>query len=129
MECSCEIDSYDDGERVELYSSVNRMAMKRHKCFECRAIIYPGDKYQFVSYLYDGIFWKEKTCKDCLSAIAQFYSGGACSGILWDDISEHIRECYGDLPESCISQLTPVARAKVCEKIDSVHAEANHENI
>ncbi len=123
MDCSCEIDTYcDDGESVELYKSKEKTARKQHKCHECSAVISPGDKYKFTSYKYDGEFWQERTCGDCLSAIAQFYSGGAYSGILWEDISEHINEYGGDLPESCIVELTPLARGKVCDMIDRTHS-------
>ena len=124
MECSCEIDVYDgDGESVELYNEERRTAKKQHKCFECGGAILPGYKYKFVSYLYEGRFWMEKTCTDCLSAIEQFYPRGGWAGVLWDEISEHVNCAGGDLPESCLAQLSPIARAKVCDMVDAHHAE------
>lgn len=123
MECSCEIDTYDgDGDYVELYNKETRTARGSYKCLECGAVISPGVEHQYVSYKYEGEFWHERTCGDCLSAMEQFYSSGCnYSGMLWNDITVHIDESGGDMPEDCISQLSPIARARVCDMIQKAH--------
>jgi ribosomal protein S27E len=121
MECSCAIDVYDDDcEPVSLLQISERTARKNHVCQECRREIRPREKYEYVSYLLDGKFYQEKTCADCHSARKQFYPrGGHCPGGLWVDIENEIAET-GEIPESCIAQLTPAARARLCDLIEEV---------
>lgn len=122
MGCSCEVDVYDyDYEPVELWRRASRKANKNHKCHECGREIVKGEKYEHVSYMHDGRFYADKTCADCLSAIGQFYpKGGYCTGLLWDEIRNHIVEWREDVPEDCIIELTPLAKSKVCDLIEEV---------
>lgn len=124
MQCSCAIDVYEgDCEPVSLWSAQIRTARKPHKCGECRSEIPVGEKYEHQSYLFEGKFWKDKTCLDCVSAREQFYPrGGSCPEGLWNDIKEAVIDSSGEIPEACISMLTPPARAKLCDMIEMFHA-------
>lgn len=43
-----------------------RKARKPHTCAECLRIIKPGERYEAVSGLWDGVFSSFKTCSDCV---------------------------------------------------------------
>lgn len=120
MECSCIVDIYnDDGERVELYSRTNHKANKTHRCCECHREIQKGENYQIEKYLYGGKFYKDKTCADCMSAANIFYPrGGYQVESLWDEISNAVDADDGEIPESCIIELTPTAKNKLLDMIE-----------
>ena len=118
MQCSCEIE-IDSDVGPTFYSEEMRTARKQHKCTECRRTIEPGEEYESVSGLWEGGWSKYKTCRDCLSLRNVFFTRGWEFRGLWALFQDNF--CYIDavIPESCISELTPAARAKVCELIES----------
>ena len=119
MECSCEIDvDCDNGESVDNYKSEMRVARKEFKCGECANPIVATEMHEYVTYMFEGVFGRERTCNDCLSARRTFFSGGFYHSMIWDDIEIFIEESEGAISESCISELTPVARAKVCDMVE-----------
>lgn len=123
MECSCAVDVYaGDCEPVSLLNVKIRKAVKDHICQECKRDIPKGEEYEYVSYLFEGKFWRDKTCKDCLTARKQFYPrGGHCPGGLWFDIKEEINDSGGEIPEACISRLTPIARGRLCDMLNDFY--------
>ncbi|CRI56376.1 hypothetical protein [Pseudomonas sp. CCOS 191] len=50
------------------HTEAHRVARKRHTCTECRGHIEPGDRYEFVSGLWEGDVSTYKTCADCETA-------------------------------------------------------------
>jgi hypothetical protein len=122
MECSCAVDTCDEYEPVEMLKMVTRVARKTHKCGECKKPIVSGDLYEHTSYKFDGRFWIDKTCRDCLSARRKFYPrGGYCVGDLWGEIRDHVSNIGGEVPEDCLADMTTTARNKVCDIIESFY--------
>jgi len=57
---------YCDDNSPEFYSVRTVTARKPHRCDECRKVaIAPGEKYEYVSGLWDGNFNYFKTCHAC----------------------------------------------------------------
>ncbi len=83
-------DIYDDDDRPQVYVSNLRKARKTHKCYECGNTINKGEKYEYVSSIYDGIPSNFKTCFLCYDAKNYVRSFVKCfrfsHGSLFDDI-------------------------------------------
>jgi hypothetical protein len=47
------------------YQSITRRAKKQHRCEACGLTIQYGERYQYVSYLYEGLFETVKRCGRC----------------------------------------------------------------
>ena len=58
-------DCYCDYDIPEFYNVTTRKARKVHKCKECGGPILPGDKYEYVSGMWDGSVNHFKTCERC----------------------------------------------------------------
>lgn len=108
-----------DGSATTLRKDI-RTARKIHKCGECRDTIKPGEKYEDFVGVFDGEIFKQKTCLDCLSLRGVFFSDGFYYEMIRENLSEHIRDCYGEISEKNISDLTPAAREWVCAEIEDV---------
>jgi len=107
-----------DSKYPELFRSEMAIAKKLHKCSECRRIILIGEKYEHVSGKWEGQFETFKTCSDCLSIRESFFCDGYLFGELLENLCEHISEMNGEISSDCIVDLTPAAKAKVCEMIE-----------
>lgn len=117
MECATVSVDIGDGCCTPLRENI-RTAKKQHKCRECREPILPGDKYEDFVGVERGGLYKHKTCADCLSLRDAFFSDGFYFGFIRESLSEHIRECFGEIAESKLYQLTPGAREWVCGEIE-----------
>lgn len=58
-ECYCDYDA------PEFWSQSRPKATKEHRCYECRGIIKPGDRYERVAGKWEGDFSTFKTCERC----------------------------------------------------------------
>lgn len=121
MECSCTVDSGYDGEAAEFCREVERKARKSHKCGECRRVINPGENYTYYVGKWDGEIGTHKMCSDCRSVVAEFFRNSFVFETIWEELSEHINSCEGDIPENCMLEVTPAARAKIAELIQSYY--------
>lgn len=116
MECACEIHIEHDGGPE--YSNIKfPKARKTHQCGECYRDILPGEKYEKITAKWDGDFSTHKTCLDCRSIRDQFFTSWMY-GQIWEHLDNFIADVSGEISESCIAELTPMAREKVCEKIE-----------
>lgn len=113
--CSCIYDS--DGYGPEASTTKIRKARKQHRCFECGRTIEPGEKYEYISGIWDGAPSSYKTCLDCLSLRDVFFCGGWIYGEVWNEFREWLYEgeiegieafLAGD--DMRIERLTPTAR-------------------
>jgi hypothetical protein len=128
MECSCTVDVDYTGDGPVCHKTGIRTARKKHRCIECGKTIIPGEKYEHVWGVWDSEPSTYKTCLDCKSLRDVFFDGFSYTQV-WDDFYnefesitnfyDEFRSITPDIPESCISALTPGARAKVCELIEN----------
>lgn len=58
--CLCDL-----ADSPSAFSETHRRARKRHQCDECHRHIEPGDRYQYVSGIWDGRQDSYKTCARC----------------------------------------------------------------
>ena len=118
MECSCAVDICDyDCEPVVCLTHGVRKAKKTHKCRDCGRDINKGETYNYTKYLFDGKWFNDKACSDCQSAIDRFFPHGGYRE-LWMEIAEEVSSVEGEIPESCISELSLSAREKLCDIMD-----------
>lgn len=117
MECSCTISiDHDGGPACHKEKIVT--ARKAHRCYECFKDILPGEKYEYVSGIWDGSPSTYKTCLDCKSIRDTFFDSWTYTEV-WSNFQDEFGYSGSDIPESCISELTPGARARVCEFIEN----------
>jgi len=115
MDCSCTIDIDHDG-GPDCYKEKIVTAMKKHKCGECLKEILPGEGYEYVSGIWDGDPESYKTCLDCKSIRDTFFGSWTYTSV-WEDFRDNFM--WEDIPEACIAGLTPGARSRVCEFIET----------
>jgi hypothetical protein len=72
-----------DCEPAQIFNRIFRKARKPHKCCECGDEIVKGERYEYVTMLFDGRWSEYKTCLPC------YHIG--------DDLG---CRCYGDLYEA-----------------------------
>ena len=117
MECATinQCDSYDGSWGFYRKSTVK--ARKLHRCQECRRLIFPGEKYEYVVGSWEGEFEPHKTCTDCVSVrdelFETYYYGGIREGL-----HEMIRESDGDVNQTCLANMTKGGRDMVCQMIE-----------
>lgn len=76
------------------HTETHRIARKRHNCTECRGYIEPGDRYEFVSGLWEGDLSTYKTCAHC-EAARDFYVNELNSAEFRD--AEYGAYCYSEV--------------------------------
>lgn len=116
MECSCNFSATADGYSAILSDKV-RTARKTHRCRECNRPIQPGEKYRVEKTLFDGSVGTVKTCMDCNSIrthLCEYYYYGEVRELVRNSVAD----MGGEVPERCISPLTPIAREWVCGLIE-----------
>lgn len=84
-----------DCERPSCSVETLRTARAPHKCCECRAAIYPGETYEYVSGIWDGAPSSYHTCMPCAELRAgvvrslERYDCGPCFGGLHGYIRDY----------------------------------------
>jgi hypothetical protein len=89
--CYCDIEPMPS-----MYRAMRPLARKTHRCTECGAVIHPGDRYERVTGVWDGVFDHHKTCAHCLAmrdlvesrAHCFCWTHGGLRDELWEWISE-----------------------------------------
>ena len=118
MQCSCEIDSCSD---TEIYDDSEAKIVKAVtdslKCGECGKQIKFGEQCEWYRGEYEGGKYTHYTCLDCLSLREHFFYNWAFENT-WEDFEAHMQDCNWEIPESCLSKVTPAARAKICESVE-----------
>jgi len=114
MDCACAV-PIDCGEETTWGARHVQHAGKDHVCCECGSKILKGSEYFFHTCFGDGIR-NYKVCLDCQTVIWKFFDNGWIFTQVWDDLAYYLDDHWADdLPSNCISQLSSVARAKVCD--------------
>lgn len=78
---------------------VTRRARKAHACCECRRTIKAGDRYEYISGVWDGTPDSYKTCLRCVDLRAAYYvtmDGLAPLGDLLGAICERVQDSGRD---------------------------------
>jgi hypothetical protein len=88
ISCDC---SQDVDEPAKFYQQEWRTAKKQHKCVECLDPILPGQRYEYVTMLYDGLWDHFKTCLGCYRIRMHWCPSGWYFGM----VAEHVEECIG----------------------------------
>lgn len=103
---------------VEFDNKTYPIARKVHICGECGTEIQPGQKYERTANKSDGDVSTLKTCMDCVSLRDEFFCSGYMYTRVLEDLREHILGLEGEIASECIVNLTPKARAWVCDTIE-----------
>ena len=90
MECGCNDEYCDLESGPECMTTVWRKARKEHRCCECYRTIEKGEKYQYISGIWDGAPSSFKTCRQC-AQIRDDY--GCCA--YFGDLREYIWDSLG----------------------------------
>ena len=117
--CSCVYVDYDSGP-PEFHRAKIQTAKKEQRCGECKRIIRPFEKYEYVSGKWDNCFDTHKTCMDCIDIRNIFFCDGWLYGGMKEYLQEHLGNMHGETDEDCLVTLTPGARAFICEMIEEI---------
>jgi len=88
MECVCGDNVVEDG--PDFASTATRKARKQHECCECPDPIMPGDEYEYVSGMWDGMFMVFRTCKTCAAV-----RSGQMQSWHYGELRADLLECLG----------------------------------
>ncbi len=80
----------DECDPVDFYKRDVRTARMEHECGECGRTIAAGEKYEYVSMLYEGSWWPAKTCEHCMWA--RQWLSVACGGFVHHGVMEELEE-------------------------------------
>lgn len=110
----CPLSTSDDG-GASCSSTKIRRARKEHRCEECHEVIKPGDRYEFVSGIWDGWPSALKTCLSCVEIRDHFACEGFTIGHVWSDIEENF---FPDMRAGgpCMEGLSPAAKGRLFER-------------
>lgn len=92
------MDCYCDYDPPQFCKTKRQTARKDHKCGECFRLIKPGETYEYMAGMWDGIFSTHRTCSHCLN-IRQFVENSVpcfcwAYGSLHDDARDTIEAAY-----------------------------------
>lgn len=92
------MDCYCDYDPPQFCKTKRQTARKDHKCGECFRLIKPGESYEYMAGMWDGIFSTHRTCSHCLD-IRQFVKNSVpcfcwAYGSLHDDARDTIEDAY-----------------------------------
>lgn len=100
----CMVDGAYDGPN-EFSRTTQHTARKEHRCGECHRTIYPGERYTYASWKFDGDFSSAKMCRHC--SVAADWLNENCGGFLIsgirEDIQQHVSDYRGDA--ACVPRL------------------------
>lgn len=94
--CDCSVTIENDGPSV--MRTTLRAARKQHVCGECGEPILPGQKYEYVTGCWDGLWGDHKTCYACYLIRSHYMPTGWYYGRVADDVSECLGFDYRDDP-------------------------------
>jgi hypothetical protein len=93
---------YCDYEPATVYIKRQRKARKRHRCYECRRWIEPGETYENLFAVWDGDAKTVKTCSHCVAFVEYIDAHVPCfcyaHGNIIEDGLETLREYAHECP-------------------------------
>lgn len=81
-----------DAPQPDFHSARVVTARQRHRCCECLAFIQPGERYEYVSGLWEGELSTYKTCLACVELRTKLSEHCGCW--VYEGIAEDICESY-----------------------------------
>ncbi|MEN9492834.1 MAG: hypothetical protein RJA63_3283 [Pseudomonadota bacterium] len=106
----------DYGDVPDVYSAERRKARKAYSCYECAGRIVPGEQYERVSSLFDGIWGVTRTCCRCLDARDYITAHAPCfcwlHGSMLDDARDTLWEYRRESAGFWIGGMKRVLRAE-----------------
>ena len=103
-----------DGDGPSCYRQETRKARKPHVCCECHEAIPAGQKYEYVSGIWDGRPSDFKPCLSCKEIRDHFScnDGRGVIGELWTDLEENF---FPDMKAGgpCMEGLSPAAKQRL----------------
>lgn len=110
-DCYC-----DYGEPADVYTKKVVKARKVHRCYECSHSILPGQTYERVKSLYDGMWDVANTCPRCLDAREYITAHAPCfcwlHGSMLDDAKAVIEQYRHESAGFYIGAMKRVLRAE-----------------
>lgn len=105
----------NDGPAPSCHSRDTRRARKEHVCNECREKIARGERYEYVSGVWDGRPDSFKTCLLCVEIRNHFACEGWIYGEVWSDLRENF---FPDMAAGgpCTAGLSPAAKQKLIDE-------------
>lgn len=120
MSCECQIDITGEGDGVlACCNEAIRKARKKYGCYECEAVIEPGDQYECATGVSEREWYTIRTCMDCKSVRDALFCRFEY-GVIWDDIWDTLRSTEGLPAASCMMAMTKTARDKICDLLEEV---------
>lgn len=114
MTCNVSLGDYD-GDVATFYDERWITARKPHACYECRATITVGERYERVSGKWDGEVRSYYFCAACAGISAEFSENGRTFGVVWDAFEE--QWSGGANLQACLNRVSSVAaKAKLREQ-------------
>jgi hypothetical protein len=92
---------------TDFYASAMRRAAKPHRCTECVRVIAVAEQYENASGKFDGYFFTEKTCAECVEIRKAFCCGQWVFGELWESIRDQLFSEWNEMIAiDCLAKLT-----------------------
>jgi len=99
---------------ADVYDEAWPVARKEHRCCECSSTIKPGEAYQRVTQLYDGMWEEYKTCELCAD-LRESLDGVTC--VYFEGLSEAFTDYLIEAP----GVVTKVKRGTHAAKLVPAH--------
>lgn len=90
VSCDCSVNTADY-DSPDVYRESFHVAQKTYTCCECREKIRPGERYQYIFGVWDGVPHTYRTCMPC-SNIRDTY---CFHGAIFTALVGTIRDCFG----------------------------------
>lgn len=106
-ECAClyaDVDGICDLVNIQIVK-----ARKPFQCCECRRKLPKGTSHEVERGLYEGSWFRDRTCLICVEVRKHFYCDGYTVSTLWEDMAEQIWS-GGAFRFECLSGLSVEAR-------------------
>ena len=84
----------DDADPWDVCRANERTAVKPHRCGDCGRWIEKGERYHWLTGLYDGRWSTHKTCAHCHAA--GWWLNAVCGGYLMEQIGTELLEHWGE---------------------------------
>lgn len=118
-QCFIDVDTFDIGV-CDLHRERIVTARKEHACCECKGIIKPNEKYEYVFMISEGEPYVAKTCLPCKELRDVFFCDGFYYESLWTELRYQELD-YGGIPMCSFNGFSQGAIEKLSEFFDELN--------